>query len=68
MAPDKFGEPYGSSWEGMSLGEGREVLRGWPGECPDSPDPEGRHNCVIVSNVQSVEHFVCKTCGWEMYD
>ena len=28
MTTDKFGKPYGSSWEGMSMGEGRKLHGG----------------------------------------
>lgn len=63
-------DPYPDppSWQSMSMGEGRHETCGWPGDCPNSPDPQKRHNCVAVSCVQSVEHFVCQTCGWEIWD
>ena len=71
MTTDKFGQPYGSSWAGMSMGEGRK-LKGGPGMgtvfqgCPKSPD--GYHDFTAISNVQSVEHFVCDYCGEDFYD
>lgn len=68
MTLDKFGQPYGSSWEGMSMGEGGIKPRGWPGCCPESPDPEKRHMMRVLSNVQSVEHFRCEVCGEEEWD
>jgi hypothetical protein len=68
MATDKFGQPYGSSWEGMSMGEGAIKIKGWPNTCPTSPDPEKRHVVTVLSNVQSVEHFKCNYCGEEWSD
>lgn len=68
MTLDKFGEPYGSSWEGMSMGEGGKKVKGWPGSCPTSPDPEKRHIVTVVWCVQSVEHFRCDHCGKEWSD
>lgn len=65
MALDKFGKPYGSSWEGMSMGEGRQVVS-ITKTCPKSKD--GYHHYTAVSNVQSVEHFVCDDCGDEYWD
>lgn len=55
---------------GMSMGEGEVKPRGWPGSCPNSPDPEKRHIMKTVSLVQSVEHFVCQVegCDTEWYD
>lgn len=75
MTTDKFGQPYGSSWEGMSMGEGRKV-DGWEeGACPNGtqpfnkpPSPDTKHHYTAVTNVQSVEHFVCDHCDDEWYD
>jgi hypothetical protein len=64
MALDKFGQPYGSSWEGMSMGEGRKLAP--MGDCPKSPDH--MHHYTAVTNVQSVEHFVCDYCGDDWWD
>ena len=79
MTTDKFGQPYGSSWEGMSMGEGRK-LHGGPDAggtyftepCPGAPgkpaSPDGYHHYTAVTNVQSVEHFVCDHCVKEFSD
>lgn len=64
MALDRLGQPYGSSWEGMSMGGGRKV-EGGEG-CPNSPD--GKHHYTAVTCVQSVEHFVCDHCDDEWWD
>jgi len=61
---DRFGQPYGSSWEGMSMGEGRKLEP--TGDCPESPD--GKHHYIAVTCVQSVEHFVCDYCGDDWWD
>jgi hypothetical protein len=69
MTLDKFGQEYGSSWEGMSMGEGRKIEPGImskEGECPKSPD--GKHHYTAVSCVQSVEHFVCDYCPDDWWD
>ena len=49
---------------GMSMGEGRKLAPS--GTCSKSPD--GKHHYTAVSNVQSVEHFVCDHCGEGFYD
>ena len=76
MTTDRFGQPYGSSWAGMSMGEGRKV-DGWKeGACPKDgvqpdgkpPSPDTKHHFTAVTNVQSVEHFVCDHCGEEYWD
>ena len=61
---DRFGQPYGSSWEGMSMGEGRKLESS--GTCEKSPD--GKHHYTAVTCVQSVEHFVCDYCGDDWWD
>lgn len=63
---DRFGQPYGSSWAGMSMGEGRKLEP--QGTCPSDKSPDGKHHYTAVSNVQSVEHFVCDHCGDDFYD
>jgi hypothetical protein len=63
MALDRFGQPYGSSWAGMSMGEGGIKPIGVWNSCPDSIDPHKRHMMRVLSNVQSVEHFKCTTPG-----
>jgi len=70
MATDRFGQPYGSSWAGMSMGEGRKVEGRADLKCPGtkSPSPDGRHHYTAVTNVQSVEHFVCDHCDDEWWD
>lgn len=64
MTLDRSGQPYGSSWEGMSMGEGRKI-EGGKG-CSNSPD--GNHHYTAVSCVQSVEHFVCDYCSDDWWD
>lgn len=71
---DKFGQPYGSSLEGMSMGEGRlktpensggTIYNG----CSKSPRPDGKHEFECYANVQSVEFFRCIFgCGKEWSD
>lgn len=68
MSLDRFGQPYGSSWEGMSMGEGGKKVRGWDNSCPKSPREDGRHLMTVLSCVQSVEHFKCDYCGEEEWD
>lgn len=76
MTLDRFGRPYGSSWEGMSMGEGRKVHGGegmgtmLSAKCPGtkSPSPDGYHHWTAVTNVQSVEHFVCDHCDDDWWD
>lgn len=77
---DKHGQPYGTSWGGMSMGEGRKLEpytddQGCPSKfkggtmfdgCPSSPD--SLHHFTAVSCVQSVEHFVCDHCGKDEWD
>lgn len=50
---------------GMSMGAGRKVV-GWREGVCSSPDT--KHHYTAVSNVQSVEHFVCDFCGDSYYD
>ena len=74
MTTDRFGQPYGSSWAGMSMGEGRKIDSDTP--CHGSPDrppykppsPDGKHHYTAITNVQSVEHFVCDHCDDEWWD
>lgn len=70
MAQDKFGKPYGSSWEGMSMGEGRKIdsSHACPGSSNKPQSPDGKHHYTAISNVQSVEHFVCDHCEDEYWD
>jgi len=71
---DDFEKPVAQG--GMSIGEGRkkhpEIIDGqavngtmYEG-CPKSPD--GFHYFTAVSNLNSVEHFVCDYCPEEFYD
>lgn len=65
-----------ASQGGMSMGEGRKKeptfdssgrVNGTIYEgCPNSPD--GYHHFTAVSNIQSVEHFVCDYCPENWYD
>lgn len=50
---------------GMSMGGGRKITS-WSKNCLKSED--GHHHYTAVSNVQSVEHFVCDDCGDSYYD
>jgi hypothetical protein len=50
---------------GFSMGAGRQIKV--PG-CDSDKSPDGEHLYIAVSNVQSVEHFVCEYCGGEFYD
>jgi hypothetical protein len=72
MTLDRYGKPYGSSWAGMSMGEGRKVEGDLTNPCLGSPDkpksPDGRHHYTAVTCVQSVEHFVCDHCDDDWYD
>lgn len=62
----KIADEKGSTaaWDSMSMGAGRDLKP--YGTCPLSPD--GKHHYKAVSNVQSVERFVCKFCKDWYYD
>ncbi len=66
MATDRFGQPYGSSWAGMSMGEGRRLEP--YGECPSDASPDGKHHYISILCVQSVETFQCEFCHDEWTD
>ena len=70
MGTDRFGQPYGSSWAGMSMGEGRKIdsAQDCPGSIHKPASPDGKHHYTAVTNVQSVEHFVCDHCEDHYYD
>lgn len=63
---------------GMSMGHGRRLVPppapAHAGgtifeDCPRSPRPDRRHEYTAVSNLNSVEHFVCDFgCGEEFSD
>ena len=71
---DKFGQPYGSSLDGMSMGEGRRLTPETSGGtvfngCPNSERIDGKHEFKCYANVQSVEYFRCVFgCGKEFSD
>lgn len=49
----------------VSMGGGRKVTS-FRKDCPQSSD--GHHHYTAISNIQSVEHFVCGDCGDEYWD
>lgn len=71
--PDTYKGDGPSSWEAMSMGEGRKhdgLASHQAEECPGtkSKSPDGRHHFTAVSCVQSVEHFVCDHCSEDWWD